>query len=60
MKKGPVWQPSEISTTAEGGNAAASDRTPGRNGSSAPDATRTGVPDRARVRDDVVGCEVGR
>ena len=43
-KNGPVWQPRANRTTAPGGSALASARTPGRNGSPSPVATRTATP----------------
>src|SRR5580704_1649223 len=43
VKNDPVWQPCEMSTTADFGNARANATTPGWNGSSRPDAMRTGV-----------------
>ncbi len=61
VKKDPVWQPCEKSTTADSGSARASATTPGWNGSSRPEATRTGVcGQRPRVGDRVVRREVGR
>lgn len=47
MKKGPVWHPCVSSTSDVLGSARASVTTPGWNGSSLPEATRTGVPARA-------------
>ena len=43
VKKEPVWQPGESSTAADLGSARANATTPGWNGSSRPEATRTGV-----------------
>ncbi len=49
VKKAPVWHPVPSTTSTLGGAARAKATTPGWNGSASPEATRAGIPDRARA-----------